>query len=148
MMTDAPQIEPAPAEVTAHWTLQSAFYAAGLAAIIVGVIYFGEPILMPAALAILLAFALAPLVARLRTLGLGRVPSVLVTVLLAFFVIGGFVTYIATELAQLAAALPHYETNLSRKITSIRTAAEGNSLIASANAVLQKLDNDLSTSDT
>src|SRR5271170_2475399 len=98
-MTDAPQIEPAPVEVT-HWTLQNAFYAAGLAAIIVAGIYFGEPILMPAALAILLAFALAPLVAWLRSLHLGRVPSVILTVLLAFVVIGALGTYVVTEIAQ------------------------------------------------
>src|SRR5215469_2348845 len=118
---------PAP-DVTPPWTLQDAFYAAGLAAIIVGAVYFGEPILMPVAVAVLLAFALAPLVARLRYLGLGRVPSVMVTVLLAFVVIGALGTYIVTEFASLAHALPRYETNIAHKINSLRSAAEGNSL--------------------
>lgn len=133
-------------DVPSRGGLIGAFAGAGLAAIIVGVIYFGQPILMPAALAILLAFALAPLVARLRAIGLWRVPSVVVTVLFAFLVIGALVSYIATELAQLAVALPRYETNLAHKIDAIRTTAEGNSLYASASAVLQRLDNDLSKS--
>ncbi len=140
--------EPHTSDVPTRSGLVGAFAGAGLASIIVGVIYFGQPILMPAALAILLAFALAPLVARLRQLGFGRVPSVIVTVLLAFLVIGAFGTYIVTEFAQLAAALPRYETNLTHKINSIRTAAQSNGLIASAAAVLQRLDNDLSTSAT
>jgi len=135
---------PPEADAAPRGSLQNAFYASALAAMFVGVIYFGQPILMPAALAVLLAFALAPLVARLRTIGLGRVPSVVVTVLLAFVVIGALGTYIVTEFAQLAVALPRYESNLARKINSIRGAAEGNSIFATASAVLQRLDNDIS----
>ena len=143
-MTDVPHTpEPPAAEMSARWTLQNAFYAAGLAAIIVGGIYFGEPILMPIALAVLLAFALAPLVARLRVFGLGRVPSVMVTVLLAFVVIGALGSYIFTEIGELAHALPRYESNVAHKINSLRSAAEGNSFYETASAVLQRLDNDL-----
>jgi predicted PurR-regulated permease PerM len=130
-----------------QWTLQNAFYGAALAAIIVGAIYFGEPILMPIALAVLLAFALAPLVARLRAFGLGRVPSVMVTALLALLVMGALGTYIATEFGQLAHALPRYETNIAHKINSLRSAAEGNSFYETASAVLQRLDNDLSAAE-
>ena len=130
-----------------RWTLQNAFYAAGLAAIIVGGIYFGEPILMPIALAVLLAFALAPLVARLRAFGLGRAPSVLVTAVLALFVIGALGTYIATEFAVLVHDLPRYERNIAGKINSLRSDAEGNSLFATASAVLQRLDNDLTAAE-
>jgi len=136
-------VHPPEADAAPRGSLQNAFYASALAAMFVGVIYFGQPILMPAALAVLLAFALAPLVARLRTIGLGRVPSVVVTVLLAFVVIGALGTYIVTEFAQLAVALPRYESNLARKINSIRGAAEGNSIYATASAVLQRLDNDI-----
>ena len=146
-MSDATHLPETPVTDVPHWTLQTAFYAAGLAAIIVGAIYFGEPILMPVALAVLLAFALAPLVARLRAIGLGRVPSVMVTVLLAFVVMIGLGTYIATEFAELAHALPRYETNIAHKINSLRSAAEGNSLYETASAVLQRLDNDLSSPD-
>ncbi|HTW36352.1 MAG TPA: AI-2E family transporter [Rhizomicrobium sp.] len=147
-MTDTPHIAETPtAEITARWTLQNAFYAAGLATIIVSGIYFGEPILMPVALAVLLAFALAPLVARLRIFGLGRVPSVMVTVLLAIVVIGALGTYIFTEIGELAHALPRYESNIAHKINSLRSAAEGNSFYETASAVLQRLDNDLSTAE-
>jgi predicted PurR-regulated permease PerM len=144
-MSDATHLPDTPSTDVPRWTLQNAFYAAGLSAIIVGGMYFGEPILMPAALAVLLAFALAPLVARLRVIGLGRVPSVMVTVLLAFVVIGALGSYILTEIGQLAHALPSYESNIAHKINSLRNAAEGNSLYGTASAVLQRLDNDLTT---
>lgn len=69
-----PETKPEPLGVPSRQGLQNAFAGAGLGAIIVGVIYFGQPILMPAALAILLAFALAPLVARLKSSASGEFP--------------------------------------------------------------------------
>ena len=142
-MTETAQHSEGP-EIPTSGELRNAFYAAGLAAIIVAGIYFGEPILMPAALAILLAFALAPLVAWLRSLRLGRIPSVIVTVLFAFVVIGAFGTYIVMEFAQLARAMPRYERNIEHKINTIRDAASSNGWLAGALAMLQRLDNDLS----
>lgn len=130
-------------ETPTSWELQNAFYAAGLAAIIVAVIYFGQPILMPVALAVLLAFALAPLVAWLKALGLGRIPSVGLTVLTAFVVIGALGTYIFSEVAHLASGMPRYTHNLELKINSIRSAALSNGLFAGAQAMLERLDNDL-----
>ena len=47
---------PHSSETPSRPELQSAFYGAALAAIIVAAIYLGQPILMPAALAVLLAF--------------------------------------------------------------------------------------------
>ena len=44
----------------------------GIMVVVVGALYFGQDILMPVALAVLLSFALAPVVVRLRRWGLGR----------------------------------------------------------------------------
>jgi predicted PurR-regulated permease PerM len=133
---------PHSSESPSRLELQSAFYGAGLAAIIVAAIYLGQPILMPAALAVLLAFALAPVAERLRSLHLGHIPSVLLTVLFAFMIIGALGAYIGSEFAHLAGDLPRYQTNLSHKIDSLRGAAQGNGLIARASAMLDKLDNE------
>jgi hypothetical protein len=48
---------------------------------IVATLYFGKDVLMPVTLALLLAFVLAPMVNLLRRAHLGRVPSVLLGVL-------------------------------------------------------------------
>lgn len=42
------------------------------AAIVVAALYFGRPVLLPLAVGVLFAFALAPLVGRLRRAGTGR----------------------------------------------------------------------------
>ena len=67
------------------------------------------------ALAVLLSFALGPLVLLLRRWHLGRVPAVLAVVLLAFSIIGGVGTFVGTQLAHLAADLPGYQINISQK---------------------------------
>ena len=63
--------------------------ASVIAAITVAAIYFGRPIFVPIALAILIAFALSPLLRLLRKLKLGRVVSVVITVLFGVVVMIG-----------------------------------------------------------
>src|SRR5580704_2990098 len=55
----------------------------------VAALYFGREVFVPMALAILLGFALAPFVLLLRRWHLGRVPSVVAVVVLAFLMIVG-----------------------------------------------------------
>lgn len=119
--------------------LQNKYMAAVTAAIVVAGIYFGRSILVPLALAILLAFALAPLVEFLRRLRFGRVPSVMVSVAFAVFVIGVLGTFIGTQFARLAADLPHYQTNLSQKIQSIKGSASGDGVVERAVTVFKHL---------
>lgn len=116
-----------------------------VAAIAVAAVYFGRPILVPVALATLLAFALAPVVAQLRRLHLGRVPSVILTALLALAVIGGVGMFIGSQFAHVAADLPHYQHNIAGKIQSLRGSATANSLIGRTSSFLDGLDNNIST---
>jgi predicted PurR-regulated permease PerM len=58
----------------------------------VAALYFGREVVVPMALAILLGFALAPLVLLLRRWQLGRVPPVIAVVVLAFLMIVGIVS--------------------------------------------------------
>ena len=115
-----------------------------VAAVAVAAIYFGRPILVPVALATLLAFALAPLVTLLRRAHLGRVPSVIFTALLALAIIGGIGTFIGAQFARLAADLPHYQDNIAGKIHSLRGSATADSLIGRTSSLLNNLDNQFS----
>jgi predicted PurR-regulated permease PerM len=54
---------------------------------VVVALYLGREVLIPFTLAVLLSFLLAPMVSLLQRLHLGRVPSVLLAVLLAIGVI-------------------------------------------------------------
>ena len=92
-----------------------------VAVVIVVSLYFGREVFVPVALALLLSFALGPLVLLLRRRHLGRLPAVIAVVLLAFSTIGGVGTFVGTQLAHLAGDLPEYQSNIAQKIHSLRT---------------------------
>lgn len=137
----APQAAPPPGD------LQTAYMASVIAAIVVAGIYFGRPILVPLALAVILAFALGPVVSFLRRLRLGHVMSVMLAVLFAVVMIGAFGAFIGTQFARLAADLPHYQTNLSQKIQSVRSSANGDGVVHRAAAMFDKLSNQIIGTD-
>src|SRR3954464_4811362 len=74
--------------------------------IVVAALYFAREIFVPLALAVLLSFALGPLVQLLRRWRFGRVPSVLAAVVVAFLVISAIGAVIAGQVTYLAENLP------------------------------------------
>jgi predicted PurR-regulated permease PerM/methylmalonyl-CoA mutase cobalamin-binding subunit len=112
-------------------------------AITVAALYFGREVLVPIALAFLLSFVLAPLVRLLRRLRMGRAPSVLIAVLLAFLVISGIGTLIGSQAADLAGNLALYESTITRKIESLQSAATGSGIIGRASTMLSDLKKEM-----
>ncbi len=91
----------------------------------VATLYFGREVLVPITLALLLAFVLAPLVGLLRHWRLGRVPSVLLAVLLAVGLILAIGGVIGSQLADLTTNLPQYAQTVENKIATIRRVTVG-----------------------
>lgn len=114
-------------------------------AVVVAAIYFGRPILVPLALAILLAFALAPIVSFLRLLHVGRAISVALASLFALAIIGVLVLFIGTQLAHLASDLPRYQHNISGKIHALVNSATSNAVIGRTSSLLSNLGNQISS---
>ncbi len=92
---------------------------------IVATLYFGKDVLVPVTLALLLAFLLAPLVGLLRRLRLGRVPAVLLGVVLALGLVLSIGTIIGTQLAELSTNIPNYIGTVEDKISTVRHYAVG-----------------------
>jgi predicted PurR-regulated permease PerM len=88
--------------------------------LVTAILYWAQTILMPLALAMLLAFVLNPVVAFLQRRGLWRVPSVMLVVCLAFLVLGGIGMMLTLQAKQLAADLPKYKGNLITKMAGLR----------------------------
>src|SRR4051812_20217307 len=82
-------------------------------------LYFAKVVLVPLALAVLLAFIMTPLVNGLQRRGLGRVPSAIVVVVLAFGVLGGVGYVIWAQVGNLIHNLPRYQTNIRTKVDSL-----------------------------
>src|ERR1700744_1271950 len=108
-----------PVRSTPDAGLTTKFQTAVITAVVVGGLYVGQPWLMPLALAILVSFALSPLLALLRRARLGHVPAVLVTLLFAVVILGTVGLFTGSQLAKLASELPHYQSNIDKKIQSV-----------------------------
>jgi predicted PurR-regulated permease PerM len=100
-----------------------------IAIAVVAALYFGRDIFIPIALAILLTFALAPLVARLRRLKVPRVVAVLTVVAGAFAVLLLVAAIFTTQLAQLAGNIPLYRDNITAKVRIVRDMQAGSGIL-------------------
>ena len=128
-----PPLNPAPSGLTAK------FMMAVIAAIMVTGLYMGRPVLMPLALAVLMSFALAPLVGLFKRLRLGNAGAVVISLALAVMVVGSLGLFMGSQLAKLAAELPHYQTNLAQKIHSVVGGAAHNDTITRLNKTVENL---------
>lgn len=93
--------------------------------VVVVALYFGQAVLVPLALAVILSFILAPAVRVLRRIGLPKSPSVLLVVALAFGLIFSIGALITEQVAGLAQEIPRYQLTLKDKIKELKNAAAG-----------------------
>src|ERR1041385_7085950 len=82
----------------------------------IAALYFTRDILVPFAFALTLTFLLSPAVALLQKLHMGRVASVLLTVLASMAIAGGIGWVIANQLVDVANQLPFYRQNIHDKV--------------------------------
>jgi len=91
---------------------------------VTAVLYLAKEVLIPLALAILFSFLLAPAVRRLER-WLWRIPATLIVVLLVFALIGAVAGIAAKQAVSLAAKLPEYRENITKKIHAVKQPTEG-----------------------
>jgi predicted PurR-regulated permease PerM len=113
------------------------------AVICVAALYFARSVLVPIALAILLAFLLGPLVNRLAKARLGRTGPVIVVVLLVTGLLGGLGWLVFNQAISLATQIPNYRTTISRKIESFRGVKQSG--FGQAEATVKELGKELSS---
>jgi predicted PurR-regulated permease PerM len=87
---------------------------------IVVALYVARDVLVPIALAILLSFALAPVVRILRRVGFSRAPSVFLAVFFALAMILSLGGVIGMQTSEIISDLPAYATIIDRKVTKLR----------------------------
>jgi predicted PurR-regulated permease PerM len=126
-------------EIHASHTPPTSLGTLAVGVVTVAALYFGREVFVPMALAILLGFALAPFVLLLRRWHLGRVPSVVAVVVLAFLMIVGIGVFVGNQLAHLAGELPGYQTNIAQKIRSLRDTTTKGGVVDRTSAMLSNL---------
>lgn len=116
--------EPAPASGPGL----GAFAVLGSLALVLAGLYWMRAVLVPIAVAILLTFLLAPIVASIERLGVRRVAAILVVVLLFLAVVGGLGWVLTRQLVTLAEELPGYGTHLRQKAADLRGMSKGGAI--------------------
>lgn len=122
----------------------SPILTAGGIVLAIGALYFGQDIFIPFALAILLSFALTPLVNRLRQFRLPRIAAVIVAVTIAFILIAGVAFVIGRQVVQLANNLPAYQTTITQKIRSLQKSAPGGGVVEKVTTAIEDLGKEIS----
>jgi predicted PurR-regulated permease PerM len=126
----------------------SAAEMAILAFLIVVTLYFGQAVLVPLALAVILSFVLAPAVRLLRRIGLPNTPSVLVVVVLAFAIIFGIGALITQQVGNLIQEIPRYQLTLTDKVKMLKNVAAGSGgAIERASEALKDIQKELEKPD-
>ena len=93
--------------------------------VVVSCLYWARTVFIPVALAVFLAFLLAPLVATLQSRGLRRLPSVIMVVVLAAALLGGVVWLVTAQVTSLAGEVPQYTENIKGKVKLLRHLGQG-----------------------
>jgi AI-2E family transporter len=88
-------------------------------ATVLALLYFGRDVLIPFTVALMLSLLIAPLVRRLRRIGLSRVSSVLVAVLASAFVVTAAAVVLGTQVLHMAESLPQYERTIQQKLRDL-----------------------------
>jgi predicted PurR-regulated permease PerM len=96
------------------------FLTLATVALVVALLYWARPVLIPIALATLLTFLLSPVVGALQRLGLGRVVAVVLVVVMAFSLLAAVGWIVSLQVKALAEELPQYRDNIRQKIADVR----------------------------
>ena len=104
------------------------FVALVIIVVVFGCLAVARDVLIPVALASLLALVLTPLVDVVQRRGVHRVAAVLLVVLIVSTAVGGVLWVLAQQVTTLANDLPQYRQNIRQKVADLRLWKRGGSI--------------------
>lgn len=120
-------------------------------AVVVAALYLGQAVLVPLAIAFLISFALSPVVTWLERVGVPRILSVIVVMMLVIAVLAGLGTLLATQVRALSEELPGYQTTIRGKLSDLRESFSGPGFLRGAletvDTVQEEVEPEEETSD-
>lgn len=129
-----------------HWPQPSMLRVAALLvilALVVSALYLGREILLPLALAALLAFLLDPLVSALRRRGVPRGLAVAAVIAGTSGLLGGVALTIGSQIAALGREVPTYQHTIQKKLGELRASLTGRGTLNGASRVIGIVENEL-----
>ncbi|MEF9949172.1 MAG: AI-2E family transporter, partial [Comamonas sp.] len=118
-----------------------------IAFIVILALFYGRDMLIPLALAMLLGFLLDPAVSRLKRWGLPRMAAAIVVVAFALAALGGLGMYLGSQVQQLSADLPTYQSTIRDKLRGLRKSANMPSAWDGVFKTYNTLEKEISSAD-
>ena len=108
-------------------------------ATVLALLYVGRNVLIPLAIALMLGLLIAPLARKLRRIGLGQTPSVLVAVFTSALAVIAAAVVLGTQVLHMAASLPQYERTIQQKLRNVDEMTVGrlNALTSEASRLIE-----------
>lgn len=110
---------------------------------VAAVLFVAQDVFVPLAIAMLITFALSPLVTALRRRGLPMLWTVLIVVALAFSAMAVFFFVVASQLAQLAQNLPIFQSNIIYKVESLKATGGENGLASRLSDMITAINTEI-----
>ncbi|MGX5800660.1 AI-2E family transporter [Bradyrhizobium sp. Arg314] len=109
----------------------------------VAALYFGREVFLPIAVALLLTFAIAPVVSWLKRAGVPRIAAVIASVAGAFAALSLFSFVVATQVSDLAQNIPVYQINILTKVRALKENGLGGGIISRLSGVIERVGQEI-----
>ncbi|MEL4070801.1 AI-2E family transporter [Ochrobactrum sp. GPK 3] len=106
---------------------------------VIAVFYFAKDVFLPLAIAILLTFMLAPIVAFLRRFGLPRLVAIITSVAGGFLIIAVFSAILAFQVTEVGQNIATYQYNIIEKIRNLKKAGTEGGIIDRLNRFAERV---------
>lgn len=113
-------VDPTPRPEAERWRSGLSTSPLVSCAIVLGLLYLAREVLVPVALAAMLSLLIAPLVRRLRRIGLPATPAVLTAVGSLCAGIAALAVMLGLQLVDMTASLPQYESSIRAKVATVK----------------------------
>jgi predicted PurR-regulated permease PerM len=110
---------------------------------VIAILYFGRDVFLPLAIALLVTFALAPVVSILRRTGLPRVAAVIGSVLATFSVLALLSFVVVTQVSDLATNITTYQMNIVNKVRTLKEAGASGGMIERLSGVVERVGEEM-----
>ncbi|MBZ9763939.1 AI-2E family transporter [Mesorhizobium sp. CA8] len=110
---------------------------------IVAALYFGREVFLPIAVALLLTFAIAPVVSWLKRAGVPRIVAVIASVAGAFAALSLFAFIVATQVSDLAQNIPVYQINILTKVRALKESGLGGGIVSRLSGVIERVGQEI-----
>lgn len=113
-------VDPTPRPEAERWRSGLSTSPLVSCAIVLGLLYLAREVLVPVALAAMLSLLIAPLVRRLRRIGLPATPAVLTAVGGLCAGMAALAVMLGLQLVDMTASLPQYESSIRAKVATVK----------------------------